>query len=653
MDNPIKSFSIREVFSSGDYIIPVYQRNYAWGEPEVTQLIQDIYDYAVAEKRTTNYYIGTLVVYERYEEGNKLLYETIDGQQRLTTLTILVSALNRMYKGIIKNEMEHKLNLFFDSRKKSTQALEIITRDSKNLQEDPSKEYNPEIIQAYKDIEKVLSKKLRQPADIVDFYEYLADKVHVMRVSVPSDTDLNHYFEIMNTRGEQLEKHEILKAKMLEVLKNDEALTYTFNLVWEACADMERYVQYGFNVKQRDRLFAIRDWNCIMFSSLEEVSAELFSLKNAVGNKGEFFKGSIIDALEFKRELSVEEGQKEDSPERFSSIVNFSNFLLHVLRVQTAEDISLDDKRLLDIFDSKMREFKSVKAKRQFVLDFGYNLLWTKWLFDNYIIKREFTGEKDQWSLKRLKWYKGRGNENRVNYVNTFGAEEESDMVHKELVMLLSMFHVSTPTMVYKNWLNAALYYLFYRCDFSRNEPIDAGEYTNYLQSLAKSFLFDRYLAADDHLVEFYDIVYMNDAESVNEHKTEHLDLSKLNTGTSVENFIFNYLDYLLWKKQALGFNNLEFSSARTSVEHYYPQNPIAIDSKIDQSICDNFGNLCLVSSSKNSRLSNNLPSGKKDYYEKVGADSIKQGLMMQYRKWEEAEILKHGEEMVKLLLSS
>jgi uncharacterized protein with ParB-like and HNH nuclease domain len=56
---------------------------------------------------------------------------------------------------------------------------------------------------------------------IDEFCNYFFEKVTILRILVPEDTDLNHYFEIMNSRGEQLEKHEILKAKMLEVLEDD------------------------------------------------------------------------------------------------------------------------------------------------------------------------------------------------------------------------------------------------------------------------------------------------------------------------------------------------------------------------------------------------------------------------------------------------
>lgn len=53
------------------------------------------------------------------------------------------------------------------------------------------------------------------------FKEYFLNHVHIIHYRVPKDVELNHYFEVMNSRGEQLEKHEIVKAKLSDQLKND------------------------------------------------------------------------------------------------------------------------------------------------------------------------------------------------------------------------------------------------------------------------------------------------------------------------------------------------------------------------------------------------------------------------------------------------
>lgn len=632
MNNDLQILCIKDLFSSGKYIIPIYQRNYSWAEPEIYQLIRDIYDYAFSGKQQGDYYIGTLVVYKRKSE-NGVTYETIDGQQRLTTLNLMLSALNRFSDlGI-----NYQLNLFFDSREKSTKTLEVLAQKNKELKLDSDNDYDDNILQAYYDVEKILKKLLNNDDKKKEFLDSLMKKVRVLRVAVPPDTDLNHYFEIMNTRGEQLEKHEILKARLIDAIKEDERLVYTFNLIWEACSDMERYVQYGFNISQRKELFG-EEWNEFKCNNIDDVVEKLYSEKTAHKNPDENISLSLKDIVVENKDFATEQSLAEDASERFTSVVNFPNFLLHVLRVvYRKENISLDDKHLLETFDEPLKN-----DNKEFVKKFIFGLLQCRFLFDKYIIKREFIREKSQWSLKRLKKYDAN-----IGYVNTFGDEKEDNGNNKELIMLQAMFHVSAPTMNYKHWLNAALYYLVSN-DFLK-EP-NAQNYINYLTNLARAFLFDQYLAKEEHKVEFYDIIYKNGGKPQN--PIDNLDTDILNTGTMVENFIFNFLDFILWKEKKEEFGKFEFSSNRSSVEHYYPRNPIATDCKLDERVCNNFGNLCLISRDKNSKLSNLLPNSKKDYYRKEGIDSPKQTIMMKKENWTKEEIEKHGEEMRDKLLN-
>lgn len=623
MIREIPSFTIKELFKENNsYVIPIYQRNYTWGLGEITQLIQDVCDYAFDDKKSkTNYYIGTLVVYERNVDG-EITYETIDGQQRLTTLNILLNVLHREFNDLAKDKIDFNLSLTFDSRKKSTETLNVINNhQNSEVSFIANKEYNLNIKQRYFDAKKVLHRFLDSQDKIDKFYSYLTQNVNIVRVSVPEETDLNHYFEIMNNRGEQLEKHEILKANMLEILKDDKRLSAAFNIVWEASADMERYIQYGFTTTQRDHIFTTNSWNTLKVKTLEDL-ADCIAESPKENNAVEF---TIQEIINHKGPFETNQNEKEDAPERFNSVISFSNFLLHVLRIQTKQDVALDDKRLLDSFDDYLKNITTEK-QLQFVKDFGFSLLKTKHLFDQYIIKREFIREKDQWSLKKLKWYSG----NKVSYVNTF----DDEALNKNILMLLSMFHVSTPTQVYKHWLNASLFYLFYQ------KEINSKNYKIYLENLAECYLYDRYVAKGEP-IDYFNIVYKNNAIVTNK-AIFNYNFDKLDNGTAVENFVFNYLDYILWKEQNVNF---EFTF-RSSVEHYYPQNPISKEHKIEASVYDLFGNLCLISSSKNSRLSNHMPTAKKDYYFKVGADSLKQQLMMKSDNWEKKEIISHTNEM-------
>ncbi|MBK9461097.1 MAG: DUF1524 domain-containing protein [Sphingobacteriales bacterium] len=484
-------------------------------------------------------------------------------------------------------------------------------------------------------MQKIISKILIDNNLTIDnFCEYFFEKVTILRVLVPEDTDLNHYFEIMNSRGEQLEKHEILKAKMLEILEDDN-LKYAFNLIWEATSNMEKYVQYGFSVAQRDELFGKNDWNNL-------VGKDVVYQKLQIPTSNQTTEEALtISQLLVKtaKPITDNSSNTDESPDRFNTIINFSNFLLHNLRIQTKSDVPLDDKRLLELVEPYLKN----EDKKEFVKQFGYNLLKSKFYFDKYVIKREFAKGTDHWSLKRLKWYDG----NKVSYVNTFDADnaETNDGTNREILMLLSMFHVSNPTLVYKHWLNASLKFVV---EYSGTNL--ANDYKTYLENLAKAFLNDRYLAKNQK--DFFEIIYTNEGQQKN--SSTNIDTNKFNQGTAVENFIFNYLDYLLWQDYRADKNCFKIKNGqafadnrvkdfeytfRSSVEHYYPQHPIdenLILKEQDADWLDNFGNLCLISGSKNSRLSNFMPAAKKDYY--TGSptiDSIKQRIMMEYEHWD------------------
>lgn len=674
-ENPLAK-NIRDLFTERGvrYEIPVYQRDYAWTEPQIRQLIQDIADYA-KEKSDTHYYIGTLIVYERMH-GEETVYETIDGQQRLTTLSILLNLLKKEF-----NEVEwfEKNILSFACRPKSTESLQTLYDGE--IDSYSSENVNLNILQGYKDARKALRKILSEyNLDVKYFAKYLGDNVYILRVPVPKDTDLNHYFEIMNSRGEQLEKHEVLKAQCLKNL--DEKEQIAFNKIWEAASNMERYVQYGFTTEERDSIFGTdlktrRMWDCLI-KNPDDVYQKLS--EQGVSRNEELSLEEIISA---NRESSavVQKNSGDEDNVRFNTIINFSNFLLHVLRIQVGMDIPLDDKRLLELFDPYVNIKQTAdldEAKSQahdFVKEFGYNLLKIKFLYDKYIIKREFSNGKDQWSLKRVRIYKGSENKKSYSFVGTFSEPSnpnvESELNH-EILMLLSMFHVSTPTLVYKHWLNGALKWCY-----EQHGPILADDYKAYLEKMAEAFLRDRFLSKEP--LDYFTIIYRNGCKTQNT-SNDVLDISKLNVGTDVENFIFNYLDYLLWKdfktesksafnvigdndslKKDPRISNFEYSF-RSSVEHYYPQNPIeGKEYRIDDKPLNCFGNLCLISNEKNSRLSNYMPLAKKEHYaasEKI--DSIKQRIMMAYEEWDERgimdtnkknEIEDHYKKMVKVLL--
>ena len=129
-------------------------------------------------------------------------------------------------------------------------------------------------------------------------------------------------------------------------------------------------------------------------------------------------------------------------------------------------------------------------------------------------------------------------------------------------------------------------------------------KYITYLETLARKYLYYRIVAKDELKKNYFDIIYKTNGSDFS---AASVDMSQLDRGTAVENFVFNCLDYLLWKERREGYKNFKFTF-RSSVEHFYPQHPERKDSKMDEETLDNFGNLCLISARRNSGLSNHMP---------------------------------------------
>ncbi|RZK13168.1 MAG: DUF262 domain-containing protein [Flavobacterium sp.] len=644
MSHQVQTYNIKELFNSGNYRIPIYQRNYAWGRSEIIQLIQDIIDY-IPEQR--NYYIGTLVVYPQ-KINEEPIYDTIDGQQRLTTLSIMLSVLKNKF-GEVNWFTKQILN--FESRPLSQNAMSF----AKAGYFDGHKEYHSNIKEAYDSIEIELETKLAENGlSIHEFATFLSDHVTILRVEVPHDTDLNHYFEIMNNRGEQLEKHEVVKSMLLDAVNDDvdddnEQIQELFHTIWDAVQNMERYVQFGFEPDLRKILFG-KDWSNLEIKGIDELLVTYKTFKQKAKSNGDF-KMSIDEILSSQKIFQNTVSQVENS-ERFTSPINFQNFLLHILKIQSKNgNVSLDDKKLIDFFKQEIKS-KTKEDVKQFVLDFMFNLLRGKWLMDAYVIKRQFVADKEGWSLLKLK-----SNDSKKGYyVNTFGKDEAlnkkgRDWSNEYIIMLLSMFHVSTPTMIYKHWLNASLYHLM------NAEIVDFEDYQNYLVKVAKQLISFRFLNTDKNSkLEYNHLIYSFD-ELRDDYPEIEYDNPLLNYKTIENNLVFNFLDYVIWYD--LGEHeegvNFEFSF-RSSVEHYFPQNPIGGKPLNDERALNSFGNLCLISHQKNSKLNHHLPSAKKNYYSKLNSrsgltyDSLKQYVMMNKYDadtWDEKSIEDHHKKMV------
>lgn len=460
---------------------------------------------------------------------------------------------------------------------------------------------------------KIIDDKFRTDKIIKDRFIANLKKVILYRIEVPPHTDLNRYFEIMNVRGEQLEQHDILKAKLMEPLDDNER--NAFATVWDACRDMTGYVQMHFSTKTgcREVLFG-KYWSWIDLDNIFALPSD--NLDVQAQNVLQIIKSNVPPQVNYCED---ESGNRI----RFDSIIDFQYFLLHVLKVFVKEDennmtIPLDDKKLVQVFDTVIENCWDTK---QFSCDFIKCLLKCRFLFDKYFIKREYKNDNStgEWSLKELK-----ENSKKTQYNNTeFKDKGEWDSTYKRAkgnrqshsLMLQACLRVSYTSPKVMHWVTQLLKWLN-----NENNLKHLSRYEYQIESIAQK-------PVQDFIKE-----------------------GNYEQGVNTPHIVLNYLDYILWKQNKADFI-FEF---RNSVEHWYPQHP-SEQSFAKWDDVDRFGNLCIIQRNINSKFSNLSPASKKNTYSQmIEKGSLKLRLMSELTnddaKWKDNVCAEHEKEMLNLL---
>ena len=573
------SLSVNRLLNEDTYAIPLYQRNFAWTYDEIEQLLNDVAD-AVQENRD-NYYIGTLVVNKEND-----IFKIIDGQQRTTALNLIALALKYEF-GFDRLKA---VNLTFPARKKSNKNIQDLFSKKKILEGDEN-ELTRGYGHARDALKKVLEERQLNPQSFVG---YLFEKVIIFRSILPEDLDLNLYFERFNSRGEQLEAHEILKAQMMSKFGEDQEMAQKFARIWDACAEFDKPVASQFKMRrkraddfqERERIFGWHFTNYSfhnIYNDIDFHQNERRKLSDILGKK--------IN----EKNIEVEKDFGD-----YTTIIDFPTFLLHVLAIaegKKTDEIQLDDKKLLALFDIKNKD-------KTWVIEFSEFLLRIKHIFDNYIVRNSnmdsSSRNKDEWFLQKGTYYEYQPNgKSKEHYIveerftnNTFSDSE----INQNIILLQSMFAVTFTANRDSRWLYEILQFLFNHIE-ELNQTEFASLFKDFLEKMAVRYAEER-LFTEDKSIKKYGAIPV---------------------------YAFNFVDYVLWKNREelkkdydIEFKDFKFAYRR-SVEHWYPQNPNGHDgeSQLPAEFLHSFGNLCIITDSQNSRFGNSYPEAKLKQWEK------------------------------------
>jgi uncharacterized protein with ParB-like and HNH nuclease domain len=190
-----KIITVQDVITNNGLNIPEYQRPYKWTLKNVNQLIDDIFTH----KQKSSYRLGTLVIHKEQKDG-KTISNIVDGQQRTISLSLIAYAIYENFQKEIQEDAQLK-SIDFDKLK----ILNIPFQSDITL-------FN--IQNNYREI----SRRIRQ-FDISSI-RFFFEKCELVQIELDDISEAFQFFDSQNSRGKDLEPHDLLKAFHLREMQN-------------------------------------------------------------------------------------------------------------------------------------------------------------------------------------------------------------------------------------------------------------------------------------------------------------------------------------------------------------------------------------------------------------------------------------------------
>ncbi|MDU2664565.1 MAG: DUF262 domain-containing HNH endonuclease family protein, partial [Clostridium perfringens] len=258
-----KEYYIKDLLSNKFlFEIPDYQRAYSWTKENLKQLVEDIWESVELNKARGNkefdqyepYFLGSIVLCSKeYKDDGCGIYDVIDGQQRLTSIIMLIATIrdlidNEEYKKVLSDLIYQKPNVLMGikesirvkARGKEEEFFKkyILTNGGTELVKDldmeelsEAKQNMVNAIEVFRDSffnenGELLEEKLNE------FIVYLLQKVVLVVITTESFTSAFRLFNVINARGLPLTDSDLLKSENLRVMNPEIRKEYTD--IWES-----------------------------------------------------------------------------------------------------------------------------------------------------------------------------------------------------------------------------------------------------------------------------------------------------------------------------------------------------------------------------------------------------------------------------------
>lgn len=236
--------SIKDILSV-NYVVDYFQREYKWETTQLSELLNDLisrflqdYSEEHTNKDVANYgfyYLGTIIL-----SAKEKAYSIIDGQQRLTTLTLLIIYLNNL-QNKLKIEKPINLSEYISNDDYGfvpnlgvpewRECLEAIYEEKEGFTPKKGSSSVANLLNIYEQMDGLIDDKIKGIA-LKPFITWLKSNVVFSQIITYSDEDAYKIFEAMNDRGLSLTYTEMLKGYLLVKIKDEEKIA-ELNTIWK------------------------------------------------------------------------------------------------------------------------------------------------------------------------------------------------------------------------------------------------------------------------------------------------------------------------------------------------------------------------------------------------------------------------------------
>ena len=384
-------WNLETVFKSL-YNIPVYQRPYSWDKEQVNVLLKDIFDNYESDGKLEGYYTGNIIIYDKDIKVGGLIptYDIIDGQQRITTFSLLLLSLysyllsreissndstiiklkeslwkplsrecQKTLRAVIINSIEKDCyNSLYDS------CFDTPTLFFDNVNKYECKQvFDKRIVNNINEIREFLNLKFSNQSDdyVLDFADYLLNFIKFISIEANCrQQEVFTMFESINSKGKKLEVIDLIKTYIFSRMDEDSYNIYSVkwgNLINKTKDNLYDYLYtyiraYVYYYRQNINVDIFKSIASRDLMNIYHVNSEVEALKKLIvelENKVDYYNMlfdvektySLVKSskLRFYYKIFEKVGYQHPKPLFFRCLIEFGN---HNLLKNDIEDIVIE-----------------------------------------------------------------------------------------------------------------------------------------------------------------------------------------------------------------------------------------------------------------------------------------------------------------------